>query len=140
MESLIAEEYESLRESVRALATKKIAPFAHEVDEQARFPQEAADALKAAGLFAAHVPAEFGGDGADALATVIIIEEVARVCGSSSLIPAVNKLGSVPLILGGSQEPKARPIRRKNIYRYSLKVKDFPTASLRVLLVLMRPR
>ena len=70
MEPLFPDEYESLRESVRALATKKIAPFAHDVDEQARFPQEAAAALIAAGLYAAHVPAEFGGDGADALATV----------------------------------------------------------------------
>ena len=108
MEPLIADEYESLRESVRALATKKIAPFAHDVDEQARFPREAADALKAAGLFAAHVPAEFGGDGADALATVIIIEEVARACGSASLIPAVNKLGSVPLIIAGTTEQKKK--------------------------------
>ena len=108
MESLFADEYESLRESVRALATKKIAPFAHDVDEQARFPQEAADALIAAGLYAAHVPAEFGGDGADALATVIIIEEVARVCGSSSLIPAVNKLGSVPLIIAGTEAQKQK--------------------------------
>jgi alkylation response protein AidB-like acyl-CoA dehydrogenase len=108
MEPLFADEYESLRESVRALATKKIAPFAHDVDEQARFPQEAADALIAAGLYAAHVPAEFGGDGADALATVIIIEEVARVCGSSSLIPAVNKLGSVPLIIAGTEAQKQK--------------------------------
>ena len=108
MEALYADEYSDLRESVRALATKKIAPFAHDVDEQARFPQEASEALKAAGLFAAHVPTEFGGDGADALATVIIIEEVARVCGSSSLIPAVNKLGSVPLILAGTTEQKKK--------------------------------
>jgi alkylation response protein AidB-like acyl-CoA dehydrogenase len=108
MEPLFADEYESLRESVRALATKKIAPFAHDVDEQARFPREAADALIAAGLYAAHVPAEFGGDGADALATVIIIEEVARVCGSSSLIPAVNKLGSVPLIIAGTEAQKQK--------------------------------
>jgi len=108
MKPLFADEYESLRESVRALATKKIAPFAHDVDEQACFPQEAADALIAAGLYAAHVPAEFGGDGADALATVIIIEEVARVCGSSSLIPAVNKLGSVPLIIAGTEAQKQK--------------------------------
>jgi len=108
MEPLFADEYESLRESVRALATKKIAPFAHDVDEQARFPQEAAAALIAAGLYAAHVPTEYGGDGADALATVIIIEEVARVCGSSSLIPAVNKLGSVPLIIAGTDAQKQK--------------------------------
>ncbi len=101
-------EYKELRASVRALAEKEIAPFAHDVDENHRFPQEAADALQKSGLAAAHVPTEFGGDGVDALAVVIIIEEVARVCGSSSLIPAVNKLGSLPLILGGNTEQKQR--------------------------------
>jgi alkylation response protein AidB-like acyl-CoA dehydrogenase len=104
----LPEEYVALRESVRALAEKKIKPFAHDVDANARFPQEAADALQAADLAAAHVPTEFGGQGADALAIVIIIEEVARVCASSSLIPAVNKLGSVPLMLGGTAEQKER--------------------------------
>ena len=101
-------EYKELRASVRALAEKEIAPHAHDVDQNHRYPQEAADALQKSGLAAAHVPTEFGGDGADALATVIIIEEVARVCGSSSLIPAVNKLGSLPLILGGNTEQKQR--------------------------------
>ena len=104
----LPEEYEALRETVRALADKKIAPHAHDVDANARFPQEAADALQSAGLAAAHVPTEYGGEGADALAVVIIIEEVARVCASSSLIPAVNKLGSVPLMLGGNAEQKKR--------------------------------
>lgn len=104
----LPDEYEALRESVRALAEKKIKPFAHDVDANARFPQEAFDALQGAGLAAAHVPVEFGGEGADALGVVIIIEEVARVCASSSLIPAVNKLGSVPLMLAGNQEQKAR--------------------------------
>ena len=106
MDALIDEEYEALRESVRALATKKIAPFAKAVDEEARFPQEAYEALQSADLAAAHVDSKYGGQGADALATVIIIEEVARVCGSSSLIPAVNKLGSLPIILAGSSELK----------------------------------
>jgi alkylation response protein AidB-like acyl-CoA dehydrogenase len=49
-----------------------------------------------------HIPEEYGGAGADALATVIVIEEVARACASSSLIPAVNKLGTVPLLISGS--------------------------------------
>ena len=108
MNALFGEEYGSLRESVRALAEKKIAPFAHDVDEAARFPQEAFEALQAADLAAAHVPEEFGGQGADSLAAVIIIEEVARVCGASSLIPAVNKLGSVPLIIAGRNEQKKK--------------------------------
>jgi alkylation response protein AidB-like acyl-CoA dehydrogenase len=108
MEALFGQEYEDLRESVRALADKKIAPFAKAVDEESRFPEEAFQALQSADLAAAHVDSKYGGQGADALATVIIIEEVARVCGSSSLIPAVNKLGSLPVMLAGSSELKEK--------------------------------
>lgn len=104
-------EYNELRESLRSLADNEIAPHARAVDEDHRYPQEAHNALVKSGLFAAHVPTDFGGDGADALATCIIIEEVARVCGSASLIPAVNKLGSLPLILGGNKEQKERWLR-----------------------------
>ena len=104
-------EYVDLRQSVRALAEKEIAPFAKAVDEEARFPTEAFAALQRAGLAAAHVPIEFGGEGADALGVVLIIEEIARVCGSSSLIPAVNKLGSLPLMLSGSIAQKERWLR-----------------------------
>ncbi|MEV4916082.1 acyl-CoA dehydrogenase [Streptomyces tirandamycinicus] len=103
-----SEEHDMLRETVRSLAEAKIAPFAAAVDEEARFPQEALDALVAADLHAVHVPEEYGGAGADALATVLVIEEVARVCASSSLIPAVNKLGSLPVILSGSEELKKK--------------------------------
>jgi alkylation response protein AidB-like acyl-CoA dehydrogenase len=125
MESLftLPSEYHALRESVRALADSKIAPVAREVDEEARYPREAADALQGAGLAAAHVPEEFGGEGADALAVVIIIEEVARVCGASSLIPAVNKLGSLPLMLAGNLEQKKRwltPLAQGKGFSYCL--------------------
>ena len=116
-------EYNDLRESVRALAENVIAPHAHAVDEDHRYPQEAHDALIKNGLFAAHVPTENGGDGADALATVIIIEEIARVCGSSSLIPAVNKLGSLPLIMGGNKEQRDRwlkPLAQGKGFSYCL--------------------
>ncbi|MER7721466.1 acyl-CoA dehydrogenase [Streptomyces flaveolus] len=103
-----SEEHDMLRDAVRSLAEAKIAPHAAAVDEEARFPQEALDALTANDLHAVHVPEEYGGAGADALATVIVIEEVARVCASSSLIPAVNKLGSLPVILSGSEELKKK--------------------------------
>jgi alkylation response protein AidB-like acyl-CoA dehydrogenase len=99
-------EHELLRQTVRELAEAKIAPAAADVDASARFPREALDALTAASLHAAHIPESYGGQGADALATVIIIEEVARACASSSLIPAVNKLGTVPLLLSASEELK----------------------------------
>ncbi|WP_024802428.1 acyl-CoA dehydrogenase [Nocardia sp. BMG51109] len=98
--------HNELREAIRGLAEKEIAPHAKEVDERARFPQEALDALNAAGFNAVHVPEAYGGQGADSVATCIVIEEVARVCGSSSLIPAVNKLGTMGLILKGSEELK----------------------------------
>ncbi|MFF2186334.1 acyl-CoA dehydrogenase family protein [Streptomyces sp. NPDC058155] len=103
-----SEEHDMLRDAVRALSEAKIAPFAAAVDEEARFPQEALDALVAADLHAVHVPEEYGGAGADALATVIVIEEVARVCASSSLIPAVNKLGSLPVVLAGGEDLKKK--------------------------------
>ncbi|GAA3497377.1 acyl-CoA dehydrogenase [Streptomyces albogriseolus] len=103
-----SEEHDMLRDAVRSLAEAKIAPHAAAVDEEARFPREALDALVANDLHAVHVPEEYGGAGADALATVIVIEEVARVCASSSLIPAVNKLGSLPVILSGSEALKKR--------------------------------
>ncbi|WP_183408147.1 acyl-CoA dehydrogenase family protein [Nocardioides pocheonensis] len=103
----LSEEHREIRKVVRELAEEKIAPFATEVDEEARYPQEAADALLAADFHAPHVPEQYGGAGADALATVIVIEEIARVCVSSSLIPAVNKLGSLPVQIAGSEELKA---------------------------------
>lgn len=102
----ISEDHETLRAAVRAVAEDKIAPFAAAVDEESRYPQEAHDALVASDFFAPHVPEAYGGVGADALATCIVIEEVARVCASSSLIPAVNKLGSLPLILAANEDVK----------------------------------
>src|SRR5215472_18560645 len=102
----LSDEHEALREAVRDLADEKIAPFAAKVDEAAEFPQEAHDALVKNGFHAVHIPEEYGGSGADALATVIVIEEVARACASSSLIPAVNKLGTMPILIAGSEDLK----------------------------------
>ena len=100
----LSEEHQAIREAVRDLCEAKVAPYAAAVDEEARYPHEAAAALQAADFHAPHVPEEFGGAGADALATALVIEEVARVCMASSLIPAVNKLGSLPVMLSGSPE------------------------------------
>ncbi len=109
---VLSEEHQAIREAVRALAEAKIAPFAADVDENARFPHEAAAALTAADFHAPHVPEEYGGAGADALATVLVIEEIARVCVSSSLIPAVNKLGSLPVMIGGDEQIKKTYLSR----------------------------
>ncbi len=102
----LAEEHDALRDAVRAMAEKEIAPYAAEVDEQERYPREALDALVKSGFAAVHVPETYSGEGADSVATCIVIEEVARVCASSSLIPAVNKLGTMPILLSGSEDLK----------------------------------
>ncbi|WP_299922132.1 acyl-CoA dehydrogenase family protein [uncultured Nocardioides sp.] len=104
----LSEEHQAIREAVRAVADAKIAPHAAAVDEEARYPHEAAEALLASDFHAPHVPEAYGGAGADALATVLVIEEVARACVSSSLIPAVNKLGSLPVQIAGSEELKQK--------------------------------
>ncbi|RZQ62724.1 acyl-CoA dehydrogenase family protein [Amycolatopsis suaedae] len=102
----LAEEHEELRAAVRSLAEKEIAPYAAEVDEQERYPREAHDALVKAGFHAVHIPDEYEGQGADAIAACIVIEEVARVDASASLIPAVNKLGTQPILLAASEQLK----------------------------------
>ena len=102
----LPEEHRALRQSVRELAEDKIAPRAAETDLLAEFPHDVYAELVRAGFHAVHIPEEYGGAGADAIATNIVVEEVARVCASSSLIPAVNKLGTMPVILSGSEELK----------------------------------
>ncbi len=102
------DDHEELRAAVRSLCEARVAPYAAEVDDKSVFPQQAYDALRAGDFHAPHIPEEYDGVGADALATCIVIEEVARVCASSSLIPAVNKLGTMPLILAASDEVKQR--------------------------------
>jgi alkylation response protein AidB-like acyl-CoA dehydrogenase len=103
---LLSEEHLDLQAAVRDLVRDKVAPYAAEVDETATFPRAAYDALRAASLHAVHVPETYGGNGADALATCLVIEQVARGCASASLIPAVNKLGSLPLLLAGTEQQK----------------------------------
>ncbi|MDT4984167.1 MAG: hypothetical protein QOF95_1657, partial [Pseudonocardiales bacterium] len=102
----LTDEQAMLRQAVRDLADDKIAPRAAEVDEKAEFPHDVYDALVRAGFHAVHIAEEYGGAGADAISACIVIEEVARACASSSLIPAVNKLGTMPVILSGSEQLK----------------------------------
>ena len=102
----LPEEHELLRQSVRQLCEDKIAPRAAEIDESAEYPWDVHQAIKDADLMAIHVPEDYGGAGADKIAHCIVVEEVARVCASSSLIPMGNKLGTTGLILSGSDELK----------------------------------
>src|SRR3984885_3828789 len=120
----LSEEHEALREAVRALADDKIAPRAADIDRTAEFPWDVYEALVKSDFHAVHIPEAYGGAGGDALAAALVIEEVARACATSSLIPAVNKLGTVPLLLGASEEVKQRylpPVARgEAMFSYGL--------------------
>ncbi len=124
----LSEDHLALREAVRAVSQDKIAPHAAEVDDRGEFPQAAYDALRAADFHAPHIPQAYEGVGADALAVCLVIEEVARVCASSALIPAVNKLGTMPLLLAGDEELKSRylpPVARgEAMFSYGLSERE----------------
>jgi alkylation response protein AidB-like acyl-CoA dehydrogenase len=102
----LSDEHNELRTVLRELCEKEIAPYAGDVDATARYTDEALVALDSSGFSAVHIPERYGGQGADAVATCIVIEEVARVCASSSLIPICNKLGTTGLLMRGSEELK----------------------------------
>ncbi|HEX2143907.1 MAG TPA: acyl-CoA dehydrogenase family protein, partial [Glycomyces sp.] len=104
----LPEEYADIRSATREVCDAGVAPHAAEADATATFPEQSYESLKSADLHAPHIPAEYGGAGIDALGTAIVIEEVARACASSSLIPAVNKLGSLPLLLDATEGLKRR--------------------------------
>ncbi|MFD0556250.1 hypothetical protein FB566_1487 [Stackebrandtia endophytica] len=104
----LPEEHQAIRDATREVCDAEVAPRAAETDANAAFPQKSYAALRAADLHAPHIEEKYQGAGIDALGTAIVIEEVARACASSSLIPAVNKLGTMPLILAASEELKAK--------------------------------
>src|SRR5258708_4326994 len=109
---VLPEEYEELRASVRRLAEDAIAPHAAECDEREEYPWASWEAWRAAGFAALAFPEDLGGQGAGALAHAIAVEEVARVCASSSLFTFISKLGMTALLDNGSDELKRKYIPR----------------------------
>ncbi|HUH08573.1 MAG TPA: acyl-CoA dehydrogenase family protein, partial [Egibacteraceae bacterium] len=102
----LTDEQRTFRGVVRRLCDDVVAPRAAEIDETEEFPWDVKKALADNGLLGLHIPEEYGGGGGDAITFAILIEEVARACAASSLIPGVQKLGSMPILLAGSEEQK----------------------------------
>ncbi|HEX5616669.1 MAG TPA: acyl-CoA dehydrogenase family protein [Acidimicrobiia bacterium] len=105
-------EYEDLRASVRRLAESHIAPHAATADEDEAFPQASWEAWRDAGFAGLAFPTRDGGQGGGVLAHAIAVEEVARVCGSSSLFVFISKLGMTPVIDHGSDDLRRRYVPR----------------------------
>lgn len=102
------QELHDLREAVRELAQRVMAPRAAEVDAKGEFPWDYVQALREQGLFGLAIPEEYGGLGAGFEALAVAVEELSRVDAVGGLLLAVQVLGTLPIILGGSPEQKAR--------------------------------
>src|SRR5213592_3695525 len=102
----LSDEQEAFRQSVRALVEDKIAPRAAEIDESDEYPEDIDDLLVKNGFAGVSYPEEFGGAGGGAVELCLLVEEISRISAGVSLIPAVNKLGAIPILLGGTDEQK----------------------------------
>jgi alkylation response protein AidB-like acyl-CoA dehydrogenase len=91
---------------VRELVAEKVAPRAADIDERGEYPQDIRKLFAENDLLGIPIPAEYGGLGGTFLTYVKVVEEIAKACASSSLIVAVQELGMLPILIGGSEEQK----------------------------------
>jgi len=109
---VLSDEYLELRESLRRLAETHIAPNAAEADEREEYPWKSWAAWRDAGFAGLAFPEEYGGQGGGILAHALAVEEVARVCASSSLFTFISKLGMTPVLDHGTEALKQRYVTR----------------------------
>ena len=96
-----------LQTRARALADAKIGPRAAEIDRSEQYPWDNVEALKDAGFLGMTIPTEYGGAGLGCLETMIVVEEMARVCGISARIVVDTNMGGISAIMTyGSEEQK----------------------------------
>jgi alkylation response protein AidB-like acyl-CoA dehydrogenase len=102
----LTEEQEAFRASVRQLVEDKVAPRAAEIDEADEYPWDIDELLVRSGFAGVSYPEEHGGAGGGAVELCLLVEEISRWSAGTSLIPAVNKLGAIPVLLAGTDEQK----------------------------------
>src|SRR5438874_5474139 len=108
----LSDEQREFRAVMRQFAEDKIAPRAAEVDRTAEYPWDNFEAIRAMELPALGLPVDYGGAGADHVTQAIMVEELSRVCASTSLIVLISKLGMIPVMNWGSEELRARYLPR----------------------------
>ncbi|HET7029802.1 MAG TPA: acyl-CoA dehydrogenase family protein [Candidatus Limnocylindrales bacterium] len=104
----LTEDQAALRDAVRVLADEQIAPRAAEIDRTAEFPWDVKALLASHDVLSLPYPEAYGGLGGDLLTVCLAVEQISRVCATSGLILAVHELASLPLLLAGTDEQKAR--------------------------------
>jgi len=105
----ISSKQKVIRRTVRDFAENRLAPVAHELDQQARFPWELMEPMKAMNLFGLQASPKWGGAGLDTVSYVIVIEELSRVCAGVALAVTVhNSVSLFPIETFGNPEQKGR--------------------------------
>ncbi len=104
--SHLSEDEQMLVEAIQEIAREQVAPRAAEIDHTSQFPWDMKELLAQQDILAMPFPSEYGGIEASELAVVMAIEALARNCATTSLILAVQQLGSLPIILAGNDEQK----------------------------------
>ena len=110
MEDLyFTEEHKMLRDMVRNFARNEVKPLAQELDEKGGFPYESVKKMAELGLMGIPWDEKYGGTGMDTMALVIAIEEIGKVCPSTSAtMMAHTSLGTAPIAIFGTEEQKER--------------------------------
>jgi alkylation response protein AidB-like acyl-CoA dehydrogenase len=103
---------EGWREKARKVATTIVAPRAAEIDEKGEFAWDLSEAYSNYGFLSLLIPKEYGGMDADVTSFCIVTEEIARICASSALLVIVQAVGTMPVVLGGTNELKQRVLPR----------------------------
>ena len=104
----LSEEHEEFRAALRRFAEKEIAPHAAAVDEGEAYPAASMETFRESGFVRALYPPEYGGDAGDLLTAALVIEELARACGSTALTALVTRTGVSALLAHGAEELKRR--------------------------------
>ena len=103
------EQQKMIRNMVRELAEKEIAPKAAERDEKSEFPFEPLKKMSELGILGAIIPEDYGGAGLDNVSYATIVEEVSRACASTGVVTSVhNSLTAWPIMKYGTEEQKKK--------------------------------
>ena len=109
MDFKLSKEHELLRKMYREFARNEVKPLAAELDEEERFPKETIPKLAKLGMLGIPFPQKYGGAGGDNLAYAICVEEIAKTCGTTSvIICAHTSLCSYPIYAYGTEEQKMK--------------------------------
>jgi len=106
MKFTLSDEQKAIARMVRELMDEQVSPRAAEIDEAGEFPVWVRDLFQRYDLFAAVVPEEYGGIDGCLLTQCVVMENVSRVCASSSMVVGNQSLGSAPIALAGTEEQK----------------------------------